>query len=383
MRLFLLILLLLPFTYTQHQVYLRDDNTIPLYAQQTDYWCGAATTQMLLRGYPDGKEHTFNQTHVWDTIQRYKVETGWASDPEGMKGALNNLASSHVGGFWQIFWWKKGYNPGPNLMYWIARGMTELKFPAHATVYGHGHALVITGLTTSQNPLNTPSGPINLINIEIHNPWPPNKGEKAYMTGSHWYSRYFYPPKSPSNSKWSECMLATIHIKQNPFTTDDKHFTQNGPTLIAPQLQEKGKVIPADVITQKWIKISKSKLRKQDRKILRTHSMMEPILVNKDHQGYYLVPFGNKKTNESFAAIIVNAYTGEFESFATFAKPFYYLRSQEYRDNNINIEAIFTPSKQCRSPFTPLWKTTSSFEETTYYDYEGNSIVELSPLLPD
>ncbi|WP_372364436.1 hypothetical protein [Candidatus Uabimicrobium sp. HlEnr_7] len=379
MRFFLLLLIALSFVHAQHRVYLRQSNTIPLYSQQTDYWCGAATTQMLLRGYPNGKEHAFDQTHVWDTIQKYKVETGWASDPEGMKGALNNLADSHVGGFWQIFWWKKGYNPGPNLMYWIARGMTELKFPAHATVYGHGHALVVTGLTTSKNPVNVPSGPINLINIEVHNPWPPNKGEKVYMTGSHWYSRYFYPPNSPSNSKWSECMLATVHIAKNSNAFKEELPITQGPVLVAPKLQKQGEVISTAVAKLKMHEVLKGKIRESDQQILGGLTMLQPILVNKNHQGYYLIPFGNVRTNESSAAIILNAYTGDFEAMSVFGKPFFYLNEREYRVKNINIEAVFSPSKECRSPFTPLWKSVSSFDEAVYYDYEGN-IVTLEKL---
>jgi len=84
-------LLILPsIVLAQHDVYLQIPNTVPNYCQENIIWCGAATCQMLLEGYPGGVEHPFPQAEIWDTILVYKddPEVNWATDPDGLREAL-------------------------------------------------------------------------------------------------------------------------------------------------------------------------------------------------------------------------------------------------------------------------------------------------------
>ena len=80
-------------------MYTKDlSGNVPLYGQEKCTWCGAASGQMTRNGYPNAANRLFYaQVDVWNTIQSYNstnpADAGWATDPQGLTLALQNLAN--------------------------------------------------------------------------------------------------------------------------------------------------------------------------------------------------------------------------------------------------------------------------------------------------
>ncbi|NTW77788.1 MAG: hypothetical protein HGB33_08500, partial [Syntrophaceae bacterium] len=60
--------------------------TVPDYPEEATNWCGAASAQMIMEGYPAGS-CSLLQEDIWLSIQSYKTEAMWDADPEGMRMA--------------------------------------------------------------------------------------------------------------------------------------------------------------------------------------------------------------------------------------------------------------------------------------------------------
>ncbi len=185
-----------------HDVYLETPNSVPSYCQETNIWCGAATTQMILEGYPGGIEHPFTQTHIWNRIVAHRDDLGvnWATDPDGLRDTLMELGGD-PGVSWNIF-------PNSNaqsLIYSVTYWMTQRHYPTAVLVYGFQHWVMIDGFTTNVDP--TTNTTVNLQSIEIVDPWNPpcstatSGGVRSLMSGSNWYSNYWYTPGNKYTSK--------------------------------------------------------------------------------------------------------------------------------------------------------------------------------------
>ena len=196
--------------FAQHHVYLEVPNSIPCYCQESNIWCGAATSQMILEGYPGGIDHTYTQTHIWNVIQNHKDDTAvnWATDPDGLKEALMDLGSGS-GVNWEIF----PNSSAQNQMYSIAYWMSQRLYPTAVLVWGFQHWVTITGFTTDVDPRTNSS--VNLQFIEYFDPWnnpcptATSGGVKSWITGSAWYNMY-YPESGYSQSKWHNNCIAVI-----------------------------------------------------------------------------------------------------------------------------------------------------------------------------
>jgi hypothetical protein len=207
----LMVLAMAGSVFAQHSVYLETSNTVPSYCQETDIWCGAATTQMILEGYPGGTEHPFTQTHIWNRIQVHRddLAVNWATDPDGLRDTLMELGGD-PGVSWNIY----ANSNAQSLMYSVTYWMTGRHFPTAVLVYGFQHWVMIDGFTTDVDP--TTSTTINLQSIEIVDPWNPpcpaatSGGVRSLMTGANWYGNYWYMPGNIAASKWNGNYIAVI-----------------------------------------------------------------------------------------------------------------------------------------------------------------------------
>jgi len=373
----------------QHQVYLQTPNTIPNYCQETIIWCGAAVGQMILEGYPAGVEHPHTQTHVWNRIQAHLDDLGvnWATDPDGLRDTLMELGGD-PGVNWAIH-----ANPNAqSLTYTVAYWMTQRNYPTAVLVYGFQHWVAIVGIETDVNPVGNTN--VNLQFIEIDDPGNPpcptatSGGVKSLMSGTNWYSNYWYTPGNIAASKWNGNYIAVIE----PPLNEGK--------ATAPSEVEKGKVISGNTAKERaLVLIKKLRLYEKDPyTILRNTKPLNPLLVNADYKGYYIVPFGYEEGKLSQGAILINAYSGDFQEVGVFKKPIKYL--PEDRAVKIAIDyicfgrartkarLIFQPSEQTKSRFLPVWQITAKKTEwifftkvaTVYVTQEGKVFEKLTKL---
>ncbi len=349
-----------------HEVYL----SVPLYCQEQEIWCGTASGQMTHNGYPTppGPRY-FPQTSVWSCIQAHKDDSSvnWATDPDGLDYCLDDMGHPPTG-HWVVYA-KSSYSEE---MYGIVYWMTIQRYPTPVLIWNHWHWVVITGFTTDLDP--TAYSTVNVLFVEFNNPWPPCEGGAGgtyhYVSGASWQNDYFWGPVTVHSSKWYGKYIAVLEPPK-----------KSG-RVRAVEMVGRGKPIPPEEavdLALKWIEVY-GLYKHGPLDVLKKTKPFEPLLVNPENKGYYIVPFGYSE-NRIVAGIIINAYTGEFKDAGAWKKPIRYLPAKEAMEivrKYLRLarvpkpELIFTPCKETKDPFRPLWK----FEDlprvgTVYVDQNG------------
>lgn len=374
-----------------HDVYLQTPNSIPSYCQEASNWCGAATSQMVLEGYPGGVEHAFTQSHIWNRIQVHKDDSSvsWATDPDGLRDTLMELGGD-TGVHWSIF-----SNPNAqSLMHSVTYWMTRRNFPTAALVNTGGspygsfqHWILIQGFTTDVDP--STNSTVNLQFIEIVDPWNPpcstatHGGVTSLMTGANWYLIYWDVPGNLTGSKWNGNYVAVIEppLKEG-IAKAPKQVAEGRP------ISEKA----AGELAAKWIEEYKL-YKKEPYSILQHNKLLQPLLVNRKYKGYYIVPLGYEKGQISQGAVVINAYTGEFQEIGVFHMPVKYIS----RDRAIKLalsylcackdvkkamaELVFRHSEETQSRYLPAWQITY-LKQVVFVTMDGKVLDELTPIDP-
>lgn len=332
------------------EIYLKDTNRIPLYAQQTSYWCGAGAGQMTLEGFPDDVNYSYAQKAVWDEIQKYKVEQGWYADPDGLKGALAQLGKdSH--------WEATCAKTRDAITRLTIDGMYMGKFPVPVLVYGHAHWVVVIGATLEEHPMM--SMVLKLKTIEAHDPW---EAQHVLVSGEAWLKKFWN--ETGGSGKWGNCYVAVheVEARKKSLLAGMKIVTEKQPT--------DGSAISPDLaLTKAKAYLTQITKERPAFKDLSDGFLFDPMLVTHENGNYYLVPVGKKKNGESLGAVMVNAYSGAWEGLSLFQKPL------RYRKQKQQGQWVFYPSEESRSPFHPVYQTAKS-----YVDLDGKVSSELHEL---
>jgi hypothetical protein len=334
--------------------------TVPDYPEEALTWCGPATGQMIMEGYPSGA-CSYLQEDVWMAIQSYKTETMWDTDPDGLKGAMNALC--HPAGRWNVY---SDTDP-QKIMHSVAKWMTINNYPvagllntvSHNAYTAHTeHWVAIRGIITDKDPTTNPS--VTLKFVWFNDPAVPlgDPSIERFVSGSTWYNSEFQPVTKVGSSYHGKyvAVIEPPEIKGKAIATAE--------VLI-------GKVItPDDALkySAKWIEAYKL-YEIEPYKLLRKAKPLMPLLVNKHHGGYYIIPYTlEEKSQLAQAAILINAYTGNFQEVGAF-KPLTYMAKDEainialkYLDvekpKKVDAELIFPVGEQTVSRYFPIWKVT-------------------------
>ncbi len=390
----LLVCLPMAMSCAQHTISLEVPNTIPSYCQEANNWCGAATGQMTLEGYPGAVEHPFTQTHIWNRIVVHRDDPGtnWATDPDGLRDTLMELGGD-PGVNWNIF----DDNSAQSLMYSVAYWMTRREFPTPVLVDTGGsvwgsfqHWVMVEGFVTDVDP--TTNSSVNLQFIDIVDPWNPPcatntaGGVRQTVSGATWFTTYWGAPGNYPASKWHGNYVAVIE-----------------PPVEKGVVEAKRQILKGDVISRsdakeyavRWFKQLGFE-KKATYSVLRGTVPLDPMLVNQEKAGYYLVPFGYSEGLLSQGAVLVNAYSGDFEEIGAFQRPITYVS----RDRAIRLalsfssaccegedrgsvaekrmrpqaRLIFRPSAQTQSRFMPVWQI--EIKDHTFYVTQQERVFE-------
>jgi len=376
-----------------HTVDLITPNSIPCLCQEAGNWCGAATSQMILQGYPGGVDYTFTQNHVWNRIQVHNGDAvTWAADPLGVHGTLEELDSTAPAG-WSIFHDANRSAVMHDITYW----MTRREFPTAVLVRTHGafgsfdHWVAITGFTTDKDPVTNSS--VVLQWIEIFDPGKSPCPTAAsgcnhqLMTASTWQSVYWPVPGSLSGSMWDGEYVAVV---EPPI----------GEGSVSAREQELG---PARISAEEAVKaalawIEEHGLRKRETYAgLRAAVPFRPLLVDPRARyggSYFIVPFGMEGTRDAANAVAVNAHTGEPQEIVAFGRPVRYVDEEEAvqiarrhlcrcREREIEAEAYLAvlPSSGTFSRFLPIW-TVRIHEDSVFVTQTGILLEELPKPVP-
>ena len=387
-------------TWAQHTVSLETANTVPSYCQEVGNWCGAATGQMALEGYPGGVDHPFTQTHIWNRIVAHRDDSPaiWATDPDGLRDTLMDL-----GGDPGVGWYIYANSSAQSLMHTVTYWMTRRHFPTPVLVDPGGssygsfqHWILVEGYITDANPETNST--VTLQSIDIVDPWNPpcaantSGGIRQTVSGSTWFTTYWGVPGNYAASKWHGNYVAVVEPP-----------VKEGTVKAELQIQEGKLISPKEAVrfALKWYGEFGFEKRPayQD---LRGTIPLEPLLVNREKNGYYLVPFGYREGQLSQGALLVNAYTGAFEEIGVFERPITYLDRERAiglgcsfsclgekgrraetgeRLEMASAELIFRTSAQTQSRFMPVWSVDVG-DRLVFVTQQERVFVELMPMLP-
>ena len=156
---------------------------IPYYTQETSYWCGAASAQMVLDGDPMNK--FVSQTTLYNYINPRNVCTSWASGPQGLTDALNHYKPS--GYYFEV----TALSDQDEAVKKLAYTLDQYGVPPISLIYGCAHWVVVRGVITDVQPTANPS--YTIYGFWVNDPWygSTSLGESEYIDISDWKSSYY------------------------------------------------------------------------------------------------------------------------------------------------------------------------------------------------
>jgi hypothetical protein len=284
--------------------------TITNHPEEALTWCGAATGQMVVSGYPGGACVQI-QADMWDAIQAAKVEPSWDTDPAGLRSAMTTLCPLPAGGHWSIF----SDPSAASLMHSVARWMKLRHYPVaavlntnphNALVSHREHWVTIKGIVTDLDPTTNPSVTLQFVFITDQ---PANLGDPAvdrFLTGAQWYSEF--QAVVNASSIYNGKFVAIIEPPERPGRADARVLPVTGVVLSADR---------ALAAARNAARLSALTNTDSFREISQMQPQT-PILVNPGRRAYYIVPFARAGSAPSMA-ILINAYSGDFMEAGRFA----------------------------------------------------------------
>ncbi len=144
---------------TSHQ-----DLPTQYHQQDTNYYCGAASAQMVLEQCGAGllgQVGLYNDNHGHST-----TESGWYTAPDGLTWTMNNRQSSK-------YFVLDALSTEDAISRMIAWTIHHYQVSPIAMVYGWAHWIVVRGYTASAAPNGSGDVGYTLSGFDINNPWPP------------------------------------------------------------------------------------------------------------------------------------------------------------------------------------------------------------------
>jgi hypothetical protein len=336
---------------------------VPDHSEEALTWCGPATAQMVMEGYPSGS-CTKLQEDIWGSIQTNKTEAMWDTDPAGMKGAMQQLCPPPGGHYWLVF----GNLNAQSLMYSVAYWMNRNKYPVagllstvpHNGLSGHGeHWVAIRGIITDKDPTVLGNTSVELKFVWFNDPSPENLGDSSierFVSGSVWYGEF--QPVNKAGSIYNGKYVAVIEPPKIRGVA------------IAPKEVLTGRIISPETAVKRaaeWIAKYKLADMKPYASLKRTKAL-KPLLVNGARGGYYIIPFAEEGSRLAGTAILVNAYTGNFQEVGAF-KPVPYLSKEEAvgntlrqlnldKSNTADAELVNAQGGNVGNRYFPSWNVT-------------------------
>jgi hypothetical protein len=334
--------------------------------QEATIWCGAATAQMVMKGYPIPpgacawiSDPLHDQSDVAASI--FNHEDGWDAEPRGLRDTLATLCPLPSGHSWVVF----SRTDPEALMYQVAFYIFQNEFPVAAlldtTDHGTGsathreHWVAVTGIRTDVDPTAIPKPPtVDLLNVFYNDPASATGGTTKVVSGSIWYGMFqaVAKPTSAFDGKY-------VAVIEPPTGTG---------TARAPREVLSGRLISAqDALAAAQRGIREIDLtRVGPYEILGRAKNQTPLLVDGRLGGYYLIPYTSRADGQAEAALFVNAYTGGFQEADVFA-PTRFLSEEEARQaalrylkserpKSVEAELVSSAEAGAASRSRPLWK---------------------------
>jgi hypothetical protein len=372
----------------------------PYYTQDTNYYCGAASAQMVLDSDNLGI-YVSPQSDIYNYIHSHNICGGWASDPEGLKDALNHYAA---GAAWFNWYAPTDQDAGNNKM---AQTIDQFDVPPIALIYGSAHWVVVRGVYTSAQPTTSPA--YDIYAFYVNDPWygATTLGENRYIDVRTWNDDIF------TGGSWCGAPGSPRYISvvdPDPPTRAKISY----PALLErrPDVFKLGEIQERTANFFEKILASKPLAEHYDPETLKKLSLAtigEPKLVkrlDRKRDAYYTVPLiaqDGQKGSLVQGAILFDAYSGQFKEMSVVADavPYLMVDNREYalkifykafdmRSKGVekvtSFELVWMPSQQSKSPFHPIWEAKGMTKYSdkpvvlAYMDQAGRLSDSLTPL---
>jgi hypothetical protein len=345
---------------------------VPLYGQKYFYYCGPACAQMMMMGYPPPAIPKLydQEVDIYPKILQNRTDTAFTTDPDGLCRTVMGLNPPPAPGQYSIF-----YNTDQGIvMHDILFWMATREYPTAALVLEGNHWVVITGFETDNDPR---SGDVTLKYIYINDPClcPPQPNGVSRIAEGSWLANDFTKNMvGPNGSKWLYQYVAIVEPPKISGRVTTKEEISVGKAIS-----------PEKAIELALQHVKDRKLSEEKRfEFLKKTYPREASLVNEKYKGYYIVPFEVEKGKSSLGAVLLNAYTGEFQEIGAFSAPLEYLSKEaairiairSIKQKPIKpptAELVFKPSEQALSRYCPLWKVLIPVEGITIIRYVNQS----------
>jgi hypothetical protein len=297
--------------------------TLPVvyHQQDTDYYCGAASAQMVLdeigaRLLP--QDDLYNENHSHST-----TEPGWATAPDGLVYTMNDRRPASFHDLFAIF----GPIHEDSISRKICWTIRDRKVAPIALVYGWQHWIVVRGYDATAHPLGHDDSTYTITGFEINNPWPPTPqpgpppphdphdgcgtgGERGvadeHISYSFWKSTYMTGVPS---GHWKGQFVAVCAGNDSvtwPLESAPVPRRFDGVTLLPPDQV-------SDLALELMDEINLAE-RENWKDALANVRGQKPLLVQRlDHpdSAYYIVPVG-RTPDEATAAVALDARYGNY-----------------------------------------------------------------------
>ncbi len=365
----------------------------PLYGQDTSYFCGAASAQMIMQNYPNPADSAcFEQANIYNRIQAHKQDNGFYTDPDGLKDAIMELNAPPGAGRFSIFHDTDRDQVMHSMLYWMA----TREYSSSTLINSGDHWVVVYGFETDIDPR---LGDVTLNSIDIKDPWPPDSaphdnpctvadegnegGLVRHITGSSWYTNDWSAPNR-WGTKWLNEYVAVV---EPPKT--------RGMVSAAVQAVSGEIISPKEAIERASQQVEERRLiERKAFSFLRDTRPQRVLLANRQKGGYFLVLFDSEDRQLTMGAVLINAYTGEFQEIGAFAEPLEYISEEkagaiaaqsirEKAAEPARAELVFQSAEQIRSRYRPIWKVTMQIDDRRiirYVDHDGQVFLALTPL---
>ncbi len=142
----------------------HEDLATQYHQQDTDYYCGAATAQMVLQQCGAG---ILGQVGLYsDNNSHSTAESGWYTAPDGLTWTMNNRQSSK-------YFVLDALATEDAISRMICWTIHHYKVSPIAMVFGWAHWITVRGYTASAAPSNSGDVGYTISGFDVNNPWPP------------------------------------------------------------------------------------------------------------------------------------------------------------------------------------------------------------------
>lgn len=139
---------------------------VPQYCQYQAHYCGAASAQMIMNGYPNpAARQLIDQPTIYNWIQTNQTEAAPYKAPGKVRDAIHHFNAPPSPANFVARPYSSAYDATYKILLWMRR----TNYPA-ATMINSNHWVVVTGYETDIDPEGNSS--INLDWIDFHDPLP-------------------------------------------------------------------------------------------------------------------------------------------------------------------------------------------------------------------